>query len=264
MQAELDKLAGMVREARRIVVFSGAGISTESGIPDFRGPQGIWTKVDPREYYIDRFMASETSRRAYWQRATTMYREILAAEPNRGHRAVATLERMGKLGTVITQNVDGLHQRAGNSPEKVIELHGSTLYVSCLSCGARHTREAFQPRVSEDGEAPPCDQCGGLMKPATISFGQQLEPETLERAAEETALCDLFIVVGSSLQVYPAAGYPLQAVSNGVPLVIVNHQETPHDGYAELVLNASSGEVLGPVVDALAADMTPEQVAVPN
>jgi len=254
MDPSVEKLSTLIQQARRIVVFSGAGISTESGIPDFRGPGGVWEKFDPNEFHIDRFLASAESRRRYWQRTTQFYAEIATAKPNAAHRAVVQLEQLGRLGAVITQNVDGLHQIAGTSPELVIELHGTSRFVACMSCGDRHPREAFQELVSAEGEAPDCEKCGGLMKPATVSFGQMLPPEALERAAEETRQCDLFLVIGSSLVVYPAAGFPLMAVQQGVPLAILNHQETPHDPYAAAVVRETAGEVLPPIVEALSAE----------
>ena len=254
LSSNIDSLSALIRDSQRIVVFSGAGISTESGIPDFRGPGGVWEKFDPNEFHIDRFLASEESRRRYWQRSMHFYEGIAAAEPNQAHYALVELERMGRLGAVITQNVDGLHQIAGTSPELVIELHGTARFVDCMSCGERHVREEFQERVSPEGDAPDCGSCGGLMKPATISFGQQLSPESLERATQETDACDLFLVVGSSLVVYPAAGFPLVAVQKGTPLAIINHQDTPHDSYASVTVQESAGEVLPPIVEALAAE----------
>ncbi|MCH9045459.1 MAG: Sir2 family NAD-dependent protein deacetylase [SAR324 cluster bacterium] len=257
MSDPMDKLIALTRQAGRIVVFTGAGISTESGIPDFRGPGGVWEKYDPNDFHIDRFLASAESRRRYWQRSTDMYNQILLARPNAAHQAVLALERMGKLGAVITQNIDGLHQAAGTASDQVIELHGSTLYISCLSCGSRHDRATFQPKVSPAGDAPDCAQCGGLMKPATISFGQMLIPETLARAGEETDACDLFLVIGSSLVVYPAAEFPIRAIRGGAPLAIVNRQETPHDPYATVVLNDSAGEVMSGVMAALGVEAIP-------
>ncbi len=260
METSVEKLTSLIHGARRIVVFSGAGISTESGIPDFRGPGGVWEKFDPNEFHIDRFLASEESRRRYWQRTTQFYAEIASAKPNAAHRAVVNLEKLGRLSAVITQNVDGLHQIAGNSPERVIELHGTSRFVACMNCGDRHPREVFQELVTAEGEAPPCEKCGGLMKPATVSFGQQLPQEALERAALETEQCDLYLVIGSSLVVYPAAGFPLLAVQKGVPLAIINHQETPHDPHAAVVVRETAGEVLPPIVDGIAAE---EPVPVP-
>jgi NAD-dependent deacetylase len=254
MESSVAQLSSLIHNAHRIVVFSGAGISTESGIPDFRGPGGVWEKFDPNEFHIDRFLASAESRKRYWQRTTQFYAEIASAKPNAAHRAVVQLEEIGRLSSIITQNVDGLHQIAGNSPEKVIELHGTSRFVACMSCGDRHPREAFQEHVTAEGEAPDCEQCGGLMKPATVSFGQMLPQEALERAARETEQCDLFLVIGSSLVVYPAAGFPLMAVQKGVPLAIINHQETPHDPYAQAVVRETAGEVLPPIVEALSAE----------
>jgi NAD-dependent deacetylase len=255
MSDALQQLTGLVRDARRIVVFTGAGISTESGIPDFRGPGGVWSKYDPGEFHIDRFLASPESRRRYWLRVTEFYREIAKAMPNAAHRAVVQLERLGKLGAVVTQNVDGLHQSAGTAPEKVVELHGTHRFVSCLQCGHSHPRGRFQEWVTPAGDAPDCEQCGGLMKPATISFGQMLKPEVLERASEEARNCDLFLVVGSSLVVYPAAGLPLLAVRNGSALAIVNNEETPHDEHAAAIVRASAGQTLTHVLQAIAPDV---------
>jgi NAD-dependent deacetylase len=247
----LERLIDLVQSARRIVVFTGAGISTESGIPDFRGPGGVWEKFDPNDFHIDRFLASVESRRRYWQRSTALYDQILQARPNAAHRAIVALEELGKLGAVITQNVDGLHQEAGTSPGRIVELHGNTRHIACLSCGRSVPRERFQPLVSAEGDAPECEHCGGLMKPATISFGQMLTPESLLRAAQETDVCDLFLVIGSSLVVYPAAEFPVRAVRAGAPLAIVNRQDTPHDPYATVVLNASAGDVMRSVVQGL-------------
>lgn len=251
MEAEIEKLSGLLREAGKIVIFSGAGISTESGIPDFRSPGGVWEKFDPSEFHIDRFLASEESRRRYWQRTSQFYQGISEAQPNDGHHAVVKLEEMGLLAAVVTQNVDGLHQLAGTDPELIIELHGTARHVHCLSCGESHAREDFQPRVSPEGEAPACENCGGLMKPATVSFGQPLPQEELARAARLAEECDLFLVIGSSLVVYPAAGLPMIAVRNGTPLVIINLQETTYDEHAALTLSAPVGKVLPPAVSRL-------------
>ena len=248
----MERLIGLLRGAQRLVVFTGAGISTESGIPDFRSPGGVWTKYDPSEFHIDRFLASKESRRRYWQRTTEFYREIAKAMPNPAHFAVAQLERLGKLSSVVTQNVDGLHQLAGVPPEKVIELHGTHRFVACLECGHAHPRARFQEWVTPEGEAPDCEKCGGLMKPATISFGQMLKPEVLERAAAEAQSCDLLLVVGSSLVVYPAAGLPLLAARNGTPLAIINREETPHDQYAAAVVRGSAADTLTRLLEALA------------
>ena len=251
MRDERDKLSELVGNAERIVVFSGAGISTESGIPDFRGPGGVWSKYNPNDFSIQNFLASAEHRKRYWIRSSEMYAQIVASRPNAAHHAVARLEQLGKLGAVITQNVDGLHQQAGNSKEKVIELHGTTREIGCLSCDYRVQRDIFQPRVQPDGTAPDCEICGGLLKPATISFGQALLEDALARAAWETENCDLFLIVGSSLVVFPAAGFPALAIARGIKLAIVNLQETPHDSDASAVVRAQAGEVLPPIVERL-------------
>lgn len=255
MDPAIARLADLVRRATRIVVFTGAGISTESGIPDFRGPNGVWTKYDPSEFHIDRFLASKESRKRYWMRTTEFYHGIAQAAPNAAHYAIVELERMGKLAAVLTQNVDGLHQAAGTSADRVVELHGTSRAVACLSCGHSYPRDEFQRWVSAEGDAPDCEKCGGLMKPATISFGQSLKPEVLNRAARETSRCDLFLVVGTSLVVYPAAGFPLLAVENGAPLAIVNHEETPHDAHAVVTVRAGAGETLRRVIEAVAPNV---------
>jgi len=260
--SELAELTRLLDEARHLVVFTGAGISTESGIPDFRSPGGVWEKWDPNEFHIDRFLSSPESRRRYWQRTTDFFEGMRHAQPNAGHLALVELERMGKLRALITQNVDGLHQIAGSHPERVIELHGTARRVHCLDCGHDHPREVFQTWVTPEGQAPDCDQCGGLMKPATISFGQSLREDTLQKAAEATMEADLFLVVGSSLVVYPAAGFPAMAARQGIPLAIINIQETPHDALARVVLHTGAGETLQPVVEHLGGKITP--VALPS
>lgn len=253
IEAKIKTLAGLVSQANRIVIFTGAGISTESGIPDFRGPGGVWEKFDPNEFNFDRFLSSAESRKKYWLRSMSFYQGIAEAQPNQAHLAVTDLEKMNKLSGIITQNVDGLHQKAGTSEEKVIELHGTSHFVDCLSCGLRKTRAEFQPQVSPEGVAPDCEKCGGIMKPATISFGQNLKPETLEKASAHTEACDLFLVIGSSLVVYPAAGFPVMAARKNVPLAIINLQETPHDEYAKVIFREAAGEVLPLVVAAAAS-----------
>ena len=178
----IDKFAGWIVGSAGIVVFVGAGLSTESGIPDFRSPGGVWTKYDPREFDFQRFLESETSRERYWRMATEMYESMKNAEPNRGHLAIAELERLGRLDCLITQNIDGLHFKAGNSPEKVLELHGTAMYVSCLGCGKRYDREAIQTRISGGEKAPRCESCNGILKPATISFGQTMPVGETQKA----------------------------------------------------------------------------------
>ncbi len=246
MPPEIARLRHMLAEARRVVVFTGAGISTESGIPDFRSPGGIWTRQKP--IYFDAFLSSESARRETWRRRFESDPVMRAARPNRGHAALAELVREGKAAAVITQNIDGLHQASGVPAEKVIELHGNTTYATCLDCAQRYEIEALRPAFERTGEAPLCDLCGGFVKSATISFGQAMPAAAMRRAEQETLVADLFLVVGSSLVVYPAAGFPEMAKRNGAALVIVNCDPTPLDELADLVVNWAIGETLGAAV----------------
>jgi NAD-dependent deacetylase len=240
------ELARTIDAARRAVVFTGAGISTESGIPDFRSPGGIWTRMAPIDF--SDFLASEEARRETWRRRFAMEDTFREARPNRGHRAVAELVRRGKVASVITQNIDGLHQAAGVPDDRVVELHGNTTYAHCLDCRSRYELAPLRAAFERDGDAPICDDCGGFVKTATISFGQAMPIEAMRRAETETLAADLFIVAGSSLVVYPAAGFPELAKRNGASLVIINREPTGLDRIADLVLNRSIGETLGGAV----------------
>jgi NAD-dependent deacetylase len=242
----LAELARLLRAARRAVVFTGAGISTESGIPDFRSPGGIWTQYQPIDFRD--FMASEAMRREAWRRKFAVEPALASARPNRGHRAVAELVRRGIASAVVTQNIDGLHQASGVPAEKVVELHGNTTYARCLACGARHELDDIRPEFERTGEAPTCRACGGIVKSATISFGQPMPEEAMARAREETLACDLFLAVGSSLVVYPAAGFPALAKRRGARLAILNRDPTGLDEAADLVLHAEIGPALGDAV----------------
>lgn len=245
MDHELAELSRIIDRADRAVVFTGAGISTESGIPDFRSPGGIWTKQAPIDF--SEFMRSAEARRETWRRRFAMEPILRQATPNRGHRAVAELIRLGKASAVITQNIDGLHQDSGIPDDKIIELHGNTTYAHCLDCGTRYEIDALQVDFEKDNIVPHC-ACGGWVKTATISFGQAMPLDEMRKAERETLLCDLFIAVGSSLVVYPAAGFPELAKRNGARLVIINLQPTGLDDFADLVLNRPIGETLGSVV----------------
>jgi NAD-dependent deacetylase len=244
------ELTGMIDRAKRAVVFTGAGISTESGIPDFRSPGGIWTQMVP--IYFDDFLASEEARRETWRRRFAMEDTFRAAEPNRGHRAVEALVRRGKVSSVITQNIDGLHEESGIPPERVIELHGNTMYATCLDCATRYEiadlRAVFEDEGEQQGLAPRCTRCRGFVKTATVSFGQAMPPEAMRRAEIETRKADLFIVLGSSLVVYPAAGFPELAKRNGAALVIINREPTGLDRIADLVLHEPIGDTMGAAV----------------
>ena len=239
-------LGRLIAEARRAVVFTGAGISTESGIPDFRSPGGIWTQMAP--IYFDDFLASETARRETWRRRFAMEDKFGAAEPNRGHRAVDALVRRGKVSAVITQNIDGLHQASGIPADKVIELHGNTTYATCLDCATRYELADIRIAFERAGEAPRCQRCHGLVKTATISFGQAMPQEEMRRAEIATLAADLFIVLGSSLVVYPAAAFPALAKRNGAVLAIVNREPTGLDELADLVIHQGIGDTLGAAV----------------
>jgi NAD-dependent deacetylase len=242
----MESLEPLLEESRRAVIFTGAGISTESGIPDFRSPDGIWSKFTP-VYYQD-FIASENARREAWRRKMVVDRDMREARPNRGHRAVAELVRRNKASCVITQNIDGLHQKSGVPESRVIELHGNSTYATCLDCQSRHELEPILEDFARDETLPVCGACGGMVKTATVSFGQSMPQAAMNRAEEETLSCDLFLAIGSSLVVYPAAGFPVLAKQNGARLVIINREATDLDGLADLVLNDEIGPTLGNVV----------------
>ena len=242
-QNKIDELKRMFDSSSRAVVFTGAGVSTESGIPDFRSPGGLWTRYQPIDF--SDFMASKEMRREAWRRRIAVDESFANAQPNRGHRAIAHLVNRGKVSSVITQNIDGLHQQSGIPPEKVIELHGNGTYAACLRCGRRYEFGPIFEAFKVDEEPPICSACGGLIKSATISFGQSMPEEPMRRAHEETQQCDLFVAIGSSLVVYPAAGFPVLAKRAGASLVIINRDPTDLDYLANLVLNVEIGPTLG-------------------
>lgn len=235
-------LARLIADARQIVVFTGAGISTESGVPDFRSPGGVWSRMKPITY--QEFVASEDSRREAWTRAFAGTARWTGAQPNAGHHAVARLVQQGRVPAVITQNVDNLHQDAGVPDDQVIELHGNAAYATCLDCGMRHELADLRGPFVDEGVIPSCRSCGGLVKTAVISFGQAMPAGPMEMAEAETLACDLFLVLGSSLSVYPAAGFPILARRNGAKLAIVNRERTELDDYAHLVLHDEIGPTL--------------------
>jgi NAD-dependent deacetylase len=245
-ESTVIELKRMLANSRRAVVFTGAGISTESGIPDFRSPGGVWTKMAP--IYFDEFLASQEARRETWRRRFEMEDIFRAAEPNRGHRAVDALVRRGKVSSVITQNIDGLHEASGIPRDKIVELHGNTTYATCLDCGERYEIADLRAAFNRDGDVPPCDKCLGHVKTATVSFGQAMPVLAMKRAEQETLAADLCIVLGSSLVVYPAAGFPQLAKENGAQLVIVNREETGLDRIADLVLHTPIGDTMGEAV----------------
>lgn len=243
-----QELARLIDQAANITVFTGAGISTESGIPDFRSPGGVWSRMKP--IYFQEFIASEDKRREAWTRAFSGRAGWTGRAPNAGHYAVARLASRGKVGAVITQNVDNLHQASGLPAEKVIELHGNASYAKCLSCGTRHELEDLKWDFETTGEIPTCRECGDLVKTATISFGQSMPEREMLRARAATLACDLFLVLGSSLVVYPAADFPILAKRRGAALAIVNREPTDQDDFADLVLHDEIGPTLSEIVPA--------------
>ncbi|WP_255468600.1 Sir2 family NAD-dependent protein deacetylase [Reyranella sp. CPCC 100927] len=244
--AAVDDLRRMIADATRIVGFTGAGISTESGIPDFRSPGGIWTRYRPIEF--GDFLASEEARRESWRRKFATDAVMRNATPNAGHRALARLVEQGRMTAIVTQNIDGLHQASGVADDKVIELHGNATYAACLDCGERYELEWVRALFDQDETLPECRQCGGIVKTATISFGQSMPEIEMERAREETMACDLFVVLGSSLVVYPAAAFPMMAKRNGARLVILNRDPTDQDDAADLVIHDEIGPTMSRAV----------------
>jgi NAD-dependent deacetylase len=242
----VDALKRMIAEAGNIVAFTGAGISTESGIPDFRSPGGIWTRYKPIEF--GDFLASAEARRESWRRKFATHPTLASATPNAGHRALARLVEQGRMNAIVTQNIDGLHQASGVPDDKVIELHGNTTYAGCLDCGRRYELDWVRSIFADGERLPVCTACGGHIKTATISFGQAMPQDAMERAQAATLAADLFIVLGSSLVVYPAAGFPITAKRNGARVVIVNRDPTDLDELADLVVNAEIGAVMSRAV----------------
>ncbi len=244
MDPALLKGKKMIQNASKILVFTGAGLSTESGIPDFRSPGGIWEKYDPADFYFQKIVSDEISREKYWKMSSEFYRTMRNAKPNAAHLAVKRLEDAGKLLVVVTQNIDHLHHKAGNDPDKIIELHGTAFSVICLNCKKSYDRDEIEDRLQKGIKAPSCDLCGGILKPATISFGQAMPQEEMERSIKKAEECDLCMAMGSSLVVQPAALVPAHAARNGAPLLIINRDPTPLDGEADLVINMSLSEAL--------------------
>jgi len=246
----IKQLAVLLRPAKRLLIFTGAGVSTGSGIPDFRGPNGVWKKRQP--VYYDDFMRSEKSRVEHWDFKLEGWEGFRDAQPNAVHRAIVEIEMAGRLEMLVTQNVDGLHAKAGSSREKIVEVHGTNLLIECQSCRERTEPQAHYDHFRETRKPPVC-HCGGFLKPATISFGQNLHEEDLERAGEAARRCDLVIALGSSLSVYPAASIPMIAARCGAPYIIINQGPTEHDEAAEVSLRVEGnvGDCFPPAVDAV-------------
>lgn len=244
----IDTVADMIVRSEKIVVFTGAGFSTESGIPDFRSPGGVWDKFDPGELNYPNFMRSEEIREKYWRMHKMMWETIREAEPNSGHYAVSDLYNIGKLDCIITQNTDGLHQKAGVPDEIVFELHGTMQWVDCLDCRKRYPRNQVHDKMLAGENVPRCDECNGILKPATVAFGQSMPERETRESENRSSECDLFLAAGSSLLVYPAAQMPLIAKRNGARVVIFNLTPTPHDHHADVVINKKTGESLSQIV----------------
>ncbi|MFC1976603.1 NAD-dependent deacetylase [Chloroflexota bacterium] len=251
MDNKLSLIAQEITKAGRNVVFTGAGISTESGIPDFRSQGGIWDKYQP--VYFNDFMSSKEARIEYWRRKSELYHDLARAEPNPAHLSLVKLYEMGWLEAVITQNIDGLHQQAGLPDEKVIELHGNTRRVRCMSCNKITSDHEAQQRVEAGDLAPECE-CGGYLKPDTISFGQGMPVEAVHKATALSQNCDFFLVVGSTLLVQPAALMPPYAKQYGAFLAIINLSETPCDEISDVLIRDKAGEVLPKIVDEVGGD----------
>ena len=247
IETAVAELRALVQAATVVLPFTGAGISTECGIPDFRSPGGVWTRNRPIPF--DEFLASRATRAEAWRRRFAMEQEFAGAKPGRGHLALASLYRAGKVPAVVTQNIDNLHQTSGISAEDVVELHGNTTYALCLACGKRYELPwVKQQFAATGGEAPDCTACGGAIKSATVSFGQAMPEAAMRRAEELTLACDLFLAVGSSLVVWPAAGFPLRAKRNSARLVIINREATEFDDIADLVIHDDIGTTLAPFI----------------
>lgn len=245
-QSAILRLRALIDDADVIVPFTGAGISTECGIPDFRSPGGIWTRMQPIPF--DQFLANPEMRNETWRRRFAMEDRFGSAQPGRGHLALASLHRLGKAPAVVTQNIDNLHQRSGLSPDRVVELHGNTTYALCLDCKKRFEIAWVRERFYAEGERAPDCGCGGPIKTATVSFGQAMPEAEMQRAAELTDSCDLFLAIGSSLVVWPAAGFPLRAKQQGAALVIINREATDLDDVADLVIHDDIGAILEPFI----------------
>lgn len=253
MSSPVARLAALLAGARRCVAFTGAGVSTESGIPDFRSRDGVWARFDPREFTYRNFMDSVEGRRRYWALGRVTYPLIRAATPNAAHRALAELHRLGRLECCITQNIDGLHQRAGLPDSAVIELHGNATRARCLDCGAAYARDTLHARLELGVDVPECERCGGVVKPHTVLFGEAMPAGAVEDARRRAEGADLMVVLGSSLVVYPAAYVPRYAKRAGATLAIVNLEPTPLDREADLVLRAPAGQVMTEMLELVRA-----------
>jgi len=245
---EIERLAQLIIESKKTIVFTGAGVSTESGIPDFRSQGGIWSRYDPEDFTIQKFLSGPAARKTIWKMSTESGL-LTEAEPNPAHYAIAELYHLGKLDCVITQNIDNLHQKAGVPDDKVFELHGNMGWVVCLSCRRRFPMPEVLQKIKEGIEVPDCPDCKGILKPDAVFFGEALPQETLQEAIHRSRNCDLFIVIGSTLVIYPAAYIPTYAVEAGAKLAIVNLTSTPFDHYAAVAIQGGAGEIMPRVME---------------
>ncbi len=242
--SDMDRVADWITPGAKTVIFTGAGISTESGIPDFRSPGGIWDRFDPKEMTYQKFISDREHRKKYWAFHRESWRGIRAAEPNAAHLAIAELQNLTDVTAIITQNIDGLHQKAGSDPERVLELHGSLWRAQCLECGRTLRSERAFQQLREGQDIPCCFHCGADLKPGTVAFGEALPEDVMADAQAASLSCDVFIAVGSSLMVYPAAFLPEMAVNAGARLAIINRDPTPQDPHAHVVMHGLAGEIL--------------------
>ena len=243
LEQQIEMVAELISKSERIMVFTGAGVSTESGIPDFRSPDGIWSKYNPEDFTIQKFLSSKEVRKTNWRLLTDGEFMITGAEPNPAHFAIADLEKMGKLYCVITQNVDGLHQKAGVPEEKVFQLHGDMSHAKCMKCGKRYPMEEIIKRINQGAEDPECINCNGILKPDAVFFGEQLPLDVMMESERRSRTCDLCLVLGSSLVVYPAALMPVYAMESKAKVVIINVGPTEMDHMASIRIDAKAGEV---------------------
>jgi NAD-dependent deacetylase len=248
MMEEVERLAQLVAKSQKVILFTGAGISTESGIPDFRSPGGVWSRYDPEDFTIQKFLSGPAARKTIWNMSIEGGL-LTEAKPNLAHYAIAELYRLGKLDCVITQNIDNLHQKAGVPEDRVFELHGNMGWVVCLTCRRRFPMPEVLRRIKEGIEVPDCPDCHGILKPDAVFFGEALPQETLQEAIRRAQNCDLFVVIGSTLVIYPAAYIPTYAREAGAKLAIVNLTLTPFDHYAEVVVRGMAGEVMSKVME---------------
>ncbi len=243
----INRVADLIVKAERVVVFTGAGVSTESGIPDFRSPGGIWERFDPDDFTYQKLLSSPEARKKWWQ----IFQErglTTDAEPNPAHLSLAELDKLGKLDCVITQNIDNLHQKGGLPDDKVFELHGNMSWIVCLGCGRRYPAEQIRARLDEGEKIPECESCQGILKPDIVLFGEALPKKVFEEASRRSSSADLFMVIGSTLIVYPAAYMPVYAVDSGAKLVIINLSSTPMDKQASVLIKAKAGETMSKVI----------------